>query len=70
MRSRTDRLGAVGDFIIPEVGVAVRVPAFHPFGYDAKLEAIKHLDVVIFDLFGNQHLLIESLRVTWGIVGP
>jgi len=68
MGSRTDKFGTVGDFIIREVGV--HVPPFHPFGYDSKPEASNHLDplnrmdVVMFDLFGDQHLLTESLRVT------
>ena len=48
----------------------MHIPVFHPFGYDAKPGLISHLDpldrqdVVIFDLFGNQHFLTKSLQIT------
>jgi len=68
MGPRTDKFSTVGDLVILEV--SVHIPVFHPFGYDAKLEPIDHLnslnrqDVVISDLFGNQHFLTKSLEVT------
>jgi len=68
MGPRTDKFSTVGDLVILEVNV--HIPAFHPFGYDGKLRPIDHLnslnrqDVVIFDLFGNQHFLTKSLEVT------
>ena len=69
MRSKTHNLSTIGDLIVLEKGM--HIPVFHPFGHDAKVElSINHLDsrdrqdVVVFDLFGNQHLLTEPLEVT------
>ena len=69
MGSKTHKLSTVGDRIILEK--SMHIPVFHPFGHDAEVELfINHLntrdrqDVVILDLFGNQHLLTEPLEVT------
>ena len=68
MGPRTDKFSTVSDLVILEVGV--HIPVFHPFGHDAKLGLIDHLDtldrqdVVIFDLFRNQHLLAKFLEAT------
>ena len=68
MGLRTDKFNAVGDLIVLEIGV--HIPVFHPFGYNGRLERIGHLDpldrqdVVVYDLFSDEHLLAESLKVT------
>ena len=69
MGSKTDKLSTVGGQIILEK--SMHIPVLHPFGHDAKVELfINHLDsrdgqdVVVLDLFGNQHLLTEPLEVT------
>ena len=68
MGPRTDKFSTVSDLVIPEV--CLHIPVFHPFGHDAKHGLIDHLDtldrqdVVIFDLFRNQHLLAKFLEVT------
>ena len=55
--ARTDEFNAVANFVFIEVGV--HIPTFHPFGYNAKVEDISHLDplddqdVVMFDFFAN-----------------
>ena len=68
MGSRTDKFNTVGVLVIPEV--SVHIPVFHPFGYNGRPERIGHLDpldrqdVVVYDLFSDDHLLAESLKVT------
>jgi len=68
MRSRTDKFSTVSGLVFLEVGT--HIPVFHPLGYDTKRDPIKDLDsldrhdVVVSDLFGNQHLLTEFLEVS------
>jgi hypothetical protein len=65
MESKTDEFDAVGVLVAPKV--SEHMPVFHPLGHNAEL--VIHLDshdrhdIVVFDLFGNQHLLTESLKV-------
>jgi hypothetical protein len=74
MRFTTDKFHAVGDLVILEIGM--EIPEVHPFGHDAQVQALSHLDsldcqdIFVFDMFGNQHLLAESLKVTSDIGGP
>ena len=67
MGSKTHKLCTVGDQIILEEGM--HIPVLHPFGHDTKVELFindldsrDRQDVVVLDLFGNQHLLTESLE--------
>jgi TRAP-type mannitol/chloroaromatic compound transport system permease large subunit len=66
MRFTTDKFHAVGDLIILEIGM--EIPVVHPFGHDAQLQALGHLDsldcqdIFVFDVFGNQHFLAEPLK--------
>jgi len=68
MRSRTDKFSTVNGLVFLEVGT--HIPMFHPLGYDAKRDPINYLDsldrhdVVVSDLFGNQHLLTKFLEVS------
>ena len=74
MRFTTDKFHAVGDLIILEIGM--EIPVVHPFGHDAQLQALGHLDsldcqdIFVFDVFGNQHFLAEPLKVALDIGGP
>ena len=68
MRLRTDKFSTVSGLVF--LKVSTHVPMFHPLRYDAKHGPINYLDslnchdIVIFDLFGNQHLLTKSLEVS------
>jgi len=68
MRLRTDKLSTVSGLVFLEVGT--HIPMFHPLGYDAKHDPINHLDsldchdVLVSDMFGNQHLLTKVLEVS------
>jgi len=68
MRLRTDKLSTVSVLFFLEVGT--HIPEFHPLGHDAKRDPINHLDsldrhdVLVSDMFGNQHLPTKVLEVS------
>ena len=53
----------------------MEIPVVHPFGHDAQLQALSDLDsldcqdIFMFDKFGNQYFLAESLKVMLDIGG-
>jgi len=68
MRLRTDQLSMVSGLVFLKVGT--HIPMFHPLRYNAKCDPFNYLgslnchDIVVSDLFGNQHLLTKSLEVS------
>jgi len=65
MRLRTDKLSTVSILVFLKVGT--HIPEFHPLGHDAKpinhLDSLNRHDILVSDIFGNQHLLTKVLEV-------
>ena len=73
MGIQTNQVNAVEVLITTFFEVGAHVPVFHPWRHDAKARGIRGIrnldsndcqDVGIRNVFGNQHLLTEPLRVT------